>query len=71
MEITALIQNAKRLGHGSHTVAAAAYLLGIKAQSLCCWCADSVDGNAVRLPAGGECQGCYYVGSDCLIIAGE
>jgi hypothetical protein len=60
--------NARRLGHGSHLLAAAAYLTGYTAYSLCCGCAESVEGKAIRLPAGGECDRCSYVGVDCLVI---
>lgn len=60
------IENARRCGHGSHIVAAASYLIGLKVHSLCCGCADTVPGEAVRL--GGECDRCPYVGPDCLVI---
>jgi hypothetical protein len=62
------VENARRLGHGSHVVAAAAYWAGLKAYSLCCGCADKVAGEALRLPLGGECDRCPYVGHDCLVI---
>jgi len=62
------IANAFSLGHGSHVVAAAATVTGYKAFSLCCWCAEHVEGHAARLPAGGECDRCAYVGRDCLVI---
>ncbi len=68
MQATQLIRNARTLGHGSHTVAAAGCIVGITLHSLCCWCAASVEGEAVRLPAGGECDRCAYVGQDCLVI---
>lgn len=66
-----LINNARRLGHGSHTVAFAASLLAkspTAALSLCCWCAEGVEGEAHRLPKGGECSRCPYIGRDCLVI---
>lgn len=66
--INRYIANAFALGHGSHVVAAAAALTGFKAHSLCCWCAESVQGEATRLPAGGECDRCAYVGADCLVV---
>ena len=62
------ITNARRLGHGSHVVAAAAAWTGHKVHSLCCWCAERIEGEATRLPAGGECDQCPYVGHDCLVI---
>jgi hypothetical protein len=62
------VANAIKFGHGSHVVADAAALMGHTAYSLCCWCAESVQGKAMRLPAGGECNRCPYVGRDCLLI---
>lgn len=71
--IDTLISNADRTGHGSHTVAHAAATLGITAHSLCCWCLESDrdldEAQARRLPAGGECDRCAYVGRDCLVVA--
>ena len=66
--LSTLIANARRLGKGSHVVAAAASVLGIEARSLCCWCTENVLGQATRLPQGGECSRCSYVGNDCLIV---
>jgi hypothetical protein len=68
LDLTAAIANAIRLGHGSHVVAGAAALAGIEAYSLCCWCAEKVEGEATRLPTGGECDRCPYIGHDCLVI---
>jgi hypothetical protein len=68
MNTSKYIANARALGHGSHIVAAAAAFTGHKAHSLCCWCAEGVEGDATRLPAGGECERCPYVGHDCLVI---
>lgn len=65
--ITSLVTNARKLRHGSHTVAAAAYVLGVKAQSLCCWCSEHVEGQAHRV-YGGECDRCSYTGRDCLVV---
>jgi hypothetical protein len=67
--IARYIANAYALGHGSHVVAGAAAFTGLQSHSLCCWCAETVDGEATRLPAGGECDRCSYVGRDCLVIA--
>jgi hypothetical protein len=55
-----------------------------KVLSLCCGCAESRFGSfivptsytdaavwspaAFRLPRGGECMGCSYVGHDCLLV---
>ncbi len=67
-----ILENARRLRHGSHVAATALELVtGQPAYSLCCWCAESVPGDAVRLPQGGECQRCPYVGADCLVITPE
>jgi len=70
MTIEKLIENAAFLGHESHTVALAATVCGITAHSLCCWCAETVapGGLAIRLPTGGECERCSYVGQDCLVV---
>jgi hypothetical protein len=65
------IANAQFLGHQTQIAAAAVALLGIPAQSLCCWCSEHVEGQAHRLRAGGECDRCAYVGRDCLVIVGE
>lgn len=66
---TRMLDNARTLGHASHTAAFAVELVtGRPTHSLCCWCAESVEGDAVRLPKGGECSRCPYVGPDCLVI---
>jgi hypothetical protein len=64
-----LLDNARALGHGSHVAAFAIELVTrAPAHSLCCACAEAVEGEAVRLPRGGECSRCPYVGRDCLVI---
>ena len=64
-----IIENARALGHTSQVAAFAIELVTrAPAQSLCCWCAESVEGEAVRLPCGGECARCPYIGRDCLIV---
>jgi hypothetical protein len=64
-----LIANATKLGHTSQVAAFAIELVTQrKASSLCCWCAETVEGEAYRLPAGGECSCCNYAGRDCLVI---
>ena len=64
-----LLTNARNLGHSSQTAAFAIELVtGRPAHSLCCWCAESVEGEATRLPKGGECARCAYTGADCLVI---
>jgi len=69
MQTAQLIRNARALGHASQTAAFAIELAaGRPAHSLCCWCAESVEGDATRLPQGGECSRCAYVGPDCLVI---
>jgi hypothetical protein len=67
--IQQLIVNADRTGHQTQVVAAAAYFLGLRAQSLCCWCAEGVIGDAYRVNAGGECARCPQVGRDVILIA--
>jgi hypothetical protein len=68
-QIACLIDNARRLGHESQTAALAIELVTASpAHSLCCWCAEHVEGDAVRLPRGGECSRCPYVGRDCLVV---
>lgn len=67
------VRNARRLGKESHHVSRAAYLCGIKAHSLCVWCADKPEHRSAhvwRLPRGGECERCSYVGHDCLVVEG-
>lgn len=67
------VRNARRLGKESQHVSRAAYLSGIKAHSLCVWCADKPEhrsANVWRLPRGGECEQCPYVGHDCLVVEG-
>jgi hypothetical protein len=66
--VNRIISNAIALGHTSQVVAGAAALAGIKVHSLCCWCAEKVEGEVLRLPAGGECDRCPYVGRDCLVV---
>jgi hypothetical protein len=64
-----LIDNSRRLGHESQTVAFAIELAtAAPAHSLCCQCAERVEGDAFRLPRGGECSRCPYVGHDCLVV---
>jgi hypothetical protein len=64
-----LINNAARLGHTTQIAAFAIALVTKKpAHSLCCWCAEHVEGEAHRLPAGGECSRCLNVGRDVLVI---
>lgn len=67
-----IVANASRTGHGAHTAAHAFALLGGRAVACCCWCieADEAldDATTVRLPAGGECDRCAYVGRDCLLV---
>lgn len=74
--IDTLITNASQLGKESqHVALAAAFVLpGVQVLSLCCWCADARYGwdvKAHRLPRGGECQACPYVGYDCLVLVPE
>lgn len=67
--VSKILTNARTLGHSSQTAAFAIDLTTChKAHSLCCWCAESVVGDAVRLPKGGECARCAYVGHDCLVV---
>lgn len=66
--VAALVHNANRLGHGAHTVAAAASFLHLPARALCVWCAAKVEGPAHRTASGGECSACPYVGRDCIVI---
>lgn len=69
---TSIIDNARALGHESQTAAFAIELVTkAPALSLCCWCAESVEGHAVRLPKGGECSRCSYTGHDCLVVIPE
>jgi hypothetical protein len=64
-----LLDNARRLGHESQTAAFAIELVTASpAFSLCCHCAEHVEGDAVRLPRGGECSRCPYAGRDCLVV---
>lgn len=63
-----IIDNADRTGHGSHVAAFASTLIGLPAVSVCVWCAENVEGAAVRLRAGGECSRCPNVGRDVLIV---
>ena len=71
--LASILENARRLGHSTHTVAAAISLsTGAAAWSLCCWCLESADPfcsqEAHRVPAGGECLRCSYAGRDCLVV---
>jgi hypothetical protein len=64
-----ILDNARKLGHEAQTAAFAIELVTKQpAHALCCRCAESVEGEAVRLPKGGECSKCPYVGRDCLVI---
>lgn len=57
----------------SQHVARAAYCLGVKALSLCVWCAEKYpysDRLVWRFALGGECFHCPYVGYDCLLVEG-
>jgi hypothetical protein len=71
-----LVANARRLGKGAHHVAAAAHfaLPGARVLALCCWCVERHDAGreapapVYRLPCGGECERCPYVGPDCLVV---
>ena len=65
------ISNARLLGYQTQVAAAAVTLLGVPAWSLCCWCGEHTPGTTHRLPAGGECDRCSYVGRDCIVIVGE
>jgi len=72
--IEKLVANAIKLGQESHQVALAAAfcrsLRGADVRSLCVWCAEEHDAPlAFRLPKGGFCQKCSYVGYDCLVVA--
>jgi hypothetical protein len=69
MTFQQLIANANRTGNQTQAVAAAAYFLGMRAQSLCCWCAEGVEGFAFLVNAGGECSRCPQTGRDVLVIA--
>lgn len=71
--IETLCENARRMRKESHHVAWAASFVGIRARSLCCDCAERLSpiGFAVRLPLGGECEACPYVGHDCLVTVEE
>ncbi len=70
MQTQRLIQNARNLNHSTQTAAFAISLCGQPCQSLCCWCAESVQGEAHRLPQGGECSRCSYVGPDAILVLG-
>jgi hypothetical protein len=76
-EVTRLVANARRGGKESHHVAAAAALLALhrtQVLSLCCACVERHDKGrplpswTERLPRGGECSRCSYVGHDCLVV---
>lgn len=67
--IARLLDNARRLGHQTQTAAFAIELVTKeRAVSLCSHCAEHVEGDACRLPRGGECSRCPYVGRDCLVV---
>lgn len=66
-----IVSNCRRLGHESQTAAFALSLLRVPALSLCCWCAEHVQGEAVRLPKGGECSRCHVIGHDVLVVLPE
>jgi len=76
--IEALVGNARRLGHGAHTVAFAAALMpslaGLEVRAECVWCADRTGTRGRRafcLPKGGECQSCPETGADVLVTCAE
>lgn len=66
--IARLKANALRLGKEAQHLAGALSLSGFPAISLCCWCAETVPGEVIRLPKGGECVRCPYVGRDVLCV---
>lgn len=67
--ISRLLSNAERMRKGSHVAALVIELVTKgRARSLCCWCAEHVEGEAHRLPVGGECDRCPYVGRECLVV---
>ena len=66
--VARIVSNCSRLGHEAQTAAFALSLLNVPARALCCWCAEHVEGEAHRLPRGGECAGCAYVGLDTLVV---
>lgn len=67
--VAQLVENARRLGHQTQTVAASAAFTGYAGvRSLCIWCAETVYGRAYRVPCGGECEQCTQVGADVIII---
>jgi hypothetical protein len=73
--VQSLVENATRLGKGAqHVALAAAFcksLSGTRVLSICVWCADARHGwtgEAFRLPRGGECQCCPYVGVDTIVL---
>jgi hypothetical protein len=69
--IEQLVANARRVRKESQHVAmaAAVVLRGRDIRSLCCWCAEThPDARVFRLPRGGECDACPYVGHDCLVV---
>lgn len=69
-----LVAGATTRGKWAHTVSQAAYLTrpaaGVRA--LCCGCLEAHDAGRARVslvyrvPRGGECEGCRYVGVDCV-----
>jgi hypothetical protein len=74
LSIETLVANAKRAGKESqHVMLAAAFVsTGCEVHSLCVWCAEAhPNARVFRLPRGGECQACPYVGHDCLVVASE
>lgn len=71
MSLETLVERARALGKESQHVAAAASVLCLKAASLCVHCADKPKHRSARvwrLPRGGECEQCSYVGHDCLVV---
>lgn len=76
LPIETLIANAARLGMESqHVALACGFVPGLApVTSLCVWCADVERSPLMRvwrLPRGGECMRCPYVGYDCLVVHPE
>lgn len=75
MNANNLISNARNLGHSAHATAFAVELAtGQRARALCCWCLEKCDPagalEAHRVPVGGDCSGCSYIGRDTLVAIG-
>ena len=60
--------NASKLGKEAQHLSAALFFVGIESIALCCWCAEHEPGEVIRLPRGGECVRCPYVGRDALCV---